>query len=294
MSETERLDFWAGYQPGFRFSEHPVGSEAFFADVERHRYRLEPHIPEIVRFERWSGSDVLEAGCGIGTDGTRFARAGARYTGVDESETALELASRRFESNGLEASFERASVTALPFEDASFDLVYSHGVIHHIPDTEAAVREFHRVLRPGGTALVMLYHRDSLNYRFNIMLVRRALAAALAVPGAAVLIAKATGEERAVLEGHCELLREHGARYLTDRQLFLSNNTDGPGNPLSKVYSRDQARELFAAFGDVGTAVRFLNLRLFPGGDRLASTPVARRLGRRWGWHLYVVAVKRA
>ncbi len=292
MSAPVRREFWTEYQPGFRFSDHPVGSDEFFAEVEEHRYRLEPHIPEVVRFDRWAGAEVLEAGCGIGTDGARFARAGARYTGIDESETALTLASRRFDVEGLTGEFARGSVTSLPFEDAAFDLVYSHGVIHHLPDSGRAVEEFARVLRPGGTALVMLYHRDSVNYRVNIMLIRRALATALAIPGAVRAVAAATGERRPVLEGHRELLREHGPRYLTDTQLFLSNNTDGPGNPLSKVYSRREMRGLFASFESLETQVRFLNLRLLPGGERLAQTNLARRLERRWGWHLYVSATK--
>lgn len=293
MSTTQK-QFWTEYQPGFRFSASTPGTPEFFAEVETHRYSLEPHIPEVVRFSDWSGADVLEAGCGVATDGARFARAGARYTAVDQSSTALELARRRFELEGLEGRFRRSSVTELPFEDESFDLVYSHGVIHHIPDTKGAVSEFHRVLRPGGIALVMLYHRDSLNYRFTIMGLRRVLAAALLLPGAATILSRLTGEDPNVLADHKRLLREHGLRYLTERRLFLSNNTDGPGNPLSKVYGRKDAAELFAGFVNVTTAVRFLNLRIFPGGDRLAKAAPARRLERRWGWHLYVRATKEA
>ena len=294
MTESAREAFWTDYQPGFRFTNADAGTREFYESVERHRYALEPHIPEVVGFERWAGRDVLEAGCGIATDGLRFARAGARYTGLDGSPTAVELARRRFEMFGVDGRFEQGSVARLPFDDESFDLVFSHGVIHHTHETEAAVADFHRVLRPGGTALVMLYHRDSLNHHVTIMGVRRALAALLVVPGAAAAVARATGEDPAVLEGHRQLLREHGAGYLTDRQLFLSNNTDGPGNPLSKVYSRDDARRLFARFNDVQTAVRFLNLRAYPGGDRLARTRVAQALGRRAGWHLYVKATKTA
>jgi ubiquinone/menaquinone biosynthesis C-methylase UbiE len=286
----QRRSFWTRYQPGFRFTDAQVGTAQFFSDVERHRYELEPHIPEVVRFPAWRGRDVLEAGCGIATDGVQFARAGSRYTGVDFSSTALDLARRRFELEGVEGSFVQCSVTDLPFPDGSFDLVYSNGVIHHEPRTEQVVSEFHRVLRPGATALVMVYHRDSFNYRFSIMTVRRSLAALLSLPGVAAAVSKATGEHRDVLQGHRELLSEHGVRYLLDRDLFLSHNTDGPGNPLSKVYSRNEIRRLFGAFAQVHTAVRFLNLRLYPGGHRLAGSPLGRRLERRWGWHLYVSA----
>jgi SAM-dependent methyltransferase len=291
--EPKQNAFWTTYQPGLRFATSPAGSPAFFREVEEHRYRLEPHIPDIARFADWRERDVLEVGCGIATDGARFARAGAHYVGVDPSPTALELARRRFELEPLEGRFAPASATELPFEDASFDLVYSHGVIHHIPETERAVDEFHRVLKPGGEALVMLYHRDSLNYRVNIMVVRRLLALALLLPGATSAISRLVGEGEAVLEGHRELLRRHRLRYLTDRQLFLSNNTDGPGNPLSKVYSRSEARRLFASFTEVQIAVRYLNLRLFPGGERVAATGLGRSLAHRVGWHLYVRA-KRA
>jgi SAM-dependent methyltransferase len=285
-------EFWNEHQPGFRFSAEEVGTPEFFAEVERHRYALEPHIPEVVGFHRWKGCDVLEAGCGMGTDGSRFARAGASYTGLDISDSALALARRRFDLMGCEGSFVRGSVTDLPFADRSFDLVYSHGIIHHVADTERAVAEFHRVLRPQGTALVMVYHQASLNYWFNIMVLRRAMAPLLALPGAPAVAARLTGEDADFVAGHRGLLAEHGARYLLDAQLFLSKNTDGPANPLSKSYTRADVRALFRSFADVKTHVRYLNLRLWPAGERLAHSGLARRLEHRIGWHLYAEAQK--
>jgi SAM-dependent methyltransferase len=291
MTEPTRA-FWTDYQPGFRFTTEPPGTPAFFIAVERHRYELEPHVLDVAQFERWRGKDVLEAGCGIGTDGARFARSGARYTGVDQSETALRLARARFAIEAIPGRFERTQIDVLPFEERSFDLVFSHGVIHHMANTEAAVAEFHRVLRPGGQALVMLYHRNSLNYRLSIMLLRRLLAAVLLVPGGVSLVRMLSGERPDVLEGQRRLLQTHGWRYLTDRARFLSNNTDGPGNPLSKVYSRREAERLFSGFDSVTTEVRYLNLRIYPGGTWFARTSVGDRLARRFGWHLYVRATK--
>jgi ubiquinone/menaquinone biosynthesis C-methylase UbiE len=253
---------------------------------------MEPHIPEIARFERWSDHYVLDAGCGIATDGLQFARAGAHYTGLDLSPVALELARRRFELERQTGRFVQGSVNQLPFEEEAFDLVYSHGVLHHVRDTQQAVDEFYRVLRPGGTALVMVYHRDSLNYRVNIMVLRRSLAGVLLLPHGTDLVAKLTGEAPEFLEAHRDLLRKLGARYLTDRELFLSKNTDGPANPLSKVYSRRDALELFRRFKEVKLQTRFLNLRIYPGGERLAATRLARRLERRFGWYLYIEATK--
>jgi ubiquinone/menaquinone biosynthesis C-methylase UbiE len=287
-----RNRFWTEYQPGFRVSAAPVGTRRFFEEVEAHRYSLEPAIPEMAAFERWCDKDVLEAGCGIATDGINFARAGARYTGVDFSKTALSVARERFAEEGRDGRFVQGSVAALPFEDDSFDLVYSNGVLHHIPEVERAVGEIHRVLRPGGRAVVMLYHRDSLNHKVNILLLRRIFAVLLILPGVPRLIGMLTGERESLLVRHRRLLMTHGLHYLTDRQLFLSNNTDGPGNPYSRVYGRSDGARLFRDFARVTTRVRFLNLRIYPFGEWLATTRLARALERRIGWHLWIEAVK--
>ena len=286
----KRRDFWSTYQPGFRAAKSPIGSTSFFNEVTEQRYELEPHIPEMVRFTDWAGCRVLEAGCGIGTDGARFARAGARYTGLDFSMSAPALARRRFELERLNGQFVAGSVSTLPFRDATFDLVFSHGVVHHVPDTEAAISEFHRVLKPGGTVLVMLYHRRSLNYYFTILVLRRALVALLLIPGASKLLSKLTREPEDVLSGHGRLLKEHGARYIMNPDLFLSHNTDGPGNPLSKVYSREQGRSLLESskFQNVQADVRYLNLRLYPGGTHFSKTRMAKMIEHRVGWHLYL------
>jgi SAM-dependent methyltransferase len=288
------LDYWTQYQPGFKFSRHPVGSREFFDEVTAHRYALEPAILEMARFAERGGLDVLDAGCGIATDGLQFASHGARYTGMDRSETALAVARPRFADAGMPAEFVHGSLTDLPFAPRSFDLVYSNGVIHHIPETQRVVDEFSRVLRPGGQAVVMVYHRASLNYYVSILLIRRLLALAVMLPRAVETLSRITGEPASVIEGHRGLLRQHGLRYLRDKELFLSNNTDGPGNPLSKVYTAMEAKAMFerAGFRNVETQVRFLNLRVFPGGARLAATRLAQRLEVRFGWHLWITATK--
>ena len=287
-------EFWSRYQPGCRFARSPIGTKRFFDEVTEDRYSLEPHIPDVVRFERWSDANVLEAGCGIGTDGSRFAAAGARYTGLDFSPSALALARQRFDLENLQGHFAKGSITALPFADESFDLVFSHGVIHHVRDTAVAIEEFYRVLKPGGTALVMVYHRHSFNYYVTIMLLRRLLIGLLTLPGGTRFVSRLTGEPEAILAGHRSLLDMHGVRYVLDGALFLSHNTDGPGNPLSKVYSRADLRDLFSScFRVIRMEVRYLNLRLYPGGARLATTRVGSRLEQRIGWHLYIEARKR-
>jgi SAM-dependent methyltransferase len=291
----EKREFWSDYQPGFRFAGSPVGTREFFDEVSAYRDSIEPHIPEVVDFPRWSGASVLEAGCGIGTDGVRFARAGASYTGFDFSPTAVSLASHRFDMEGLPGRFVSGSVTRLPLRDETFDLVFSHGVIHHVDDTAAAVREFSRVLKPGGTALIMVYHRSSLNYHVSIMLLRRLLIGLLLLPRGERLVSKVTREPEDVIRGHKDLLARHGSGYIRDRALFLNHNTDGPGNPLAKVYTQTELTQLVPPeLQVVRTAVRYLNLRLYPGGSRFSATRAGRRLERRVGWHLYIECHKQA
>src|ERR1051325_2595584 len=123
--------FWQEHPCGTKFADAEVGSRAFFDAVEEHRYRTEWHIPEAAVFDKTEGLRVLEIGCGLGTDGARFARAGAVYTGVDLTEAAVALARGRCELERLPGEFRVADAEALEFADESFALVYSHGVLHH-------------------------------------------------------------------------------------------------------------------------------------------------------------------
>lgn len=143
------------------------GTREFFDEVEEIRYRYHYHLPPL--FERMKaacgeGGRLLEVGCGMGTDILQLARMGLEVTGVDLTESGIGLAERRFALYGSEADLRVADAESLPFDDESFDLVYSFGVLHHTPDTGKAVAETHRVLKKGGKAFIMLYYRPSLNY----------------------------------------------------------------------------------------------------------------------------------
>ena len=131
---------------------------AFFDQIERERYEWEPNIPTFARWERARGKKVLEIGVGAGTDCINWVRAGANVTGIDLTDHAIELTGERLALEGLSADLQRIDCENLPFEDDSFDIVYSWGILHHTPNTERAIAEAHRVLKPGGTALIMLYN----------------------------------------------------------------------------------------------------------------------------------------
>jgi ubiquinone/menaquinone biosynthesis C-methylase UbiE len=259
--------------------------------VEAHRYTKEWHIPIAADFQSARGLKVLEIGCGLGTDGAQFAAAGADYTGVDLTEAAVELARKRFELFDLSGTFQTADAEHLDFADESFDLVYSHGVLHHTPETGKAIREIHRVLRPGGRAVVMLYHRGSYNYRVNISVLRRAGAQLLKSERGVKLVQRLTGEPLESLREHAKLLRTEKDSYLKPAE-FLSQNTDGAGNPLARVYSRREARELFKDFSEVTLKTYFLNKRWLPVIGNLLPRSLESRLASRWGWHLWIYAKK--
>jgi len=280
-------EFWDSKPCGSDTSQAAALSPEYFREVEAFRYQLEPHILDVVPFAAFRNKQVLEIGCGLGTDGARFAAAGADYQAVDLTPQALHFAKANFTSRGLHGKFTQINAEQLPFSDATFDLVYSHGVIHHIPQTERVVSEMYRVLKPGGKAIVMVYHRHSFNYYVNILFVRRLGALLLLLPGGPAIAAKLTGEKREIMDSHRQRFRDRGFSYLSTKE-FLSANTDGPGNPLSKVYSRSEALELFRQFHNVKTEIHYLNRRRLP----LIGHWLPQNFDRRWGWHLYIEALK--
>lgn len=128
--------------------EGDKNSPDYFLNVERVRYLQQPWQREFFKFEAFSGHRILEIGVGHGTDLMQFARAGAICAGVDITDNHLRL--RNFSLQGKQVELYKADAVRLPFADHSFDCVYSFGVIHHIPESQAVVREIFRVLRPGG------------------------------------------------------------------------------------------------------------------------------------------------
>ena len=283
--------FWQANPCGVKFAEAAPGTRRFYELVEAHRYSKEWHIPNAADFAGARGLKVLEIGCGLGTDGAQFAKAGADYTGVDLTEAAVDLARRRFELFDLPGKFQTADAENLVFSDETFDLVYSHGVLHHTPGTQKAIQEIHRVLRPHGRAVAMLYHRDSYNYRVNISLLRRAGAQLLRWESGIKLVNEITGEPIESLREHAQLLKTEKESYLKP-DAFLSQNTDGAGNPLARVYSRKDARELFKDFSEVTLKTYFLNKRWLPLIGNVLPRSLESRLASRWGWHLWIYATK--
>ncbi len=156
--KEEVRDFWNADPCGSRY----LGDRAGFEAHARARFQLEPYIHEFSGFARSSGQRVLEVGVGMGADYLEWLKAGAQATGVDLSSTSLERAKRRCEMAGYAPDLRVSDAEHLPFPDGAFDIVYSYGVMHHSPDTPQCIREAWRVLKPGGTLRIMIYHHPSL------------------------------------------------------------------------------------------------------------------------------------
>ena len=151
---------------------HPRGSREYFRELDARifhpRYmRLTVAdgdtraFSRYVDFEGLAGKDVLEVGCGSGIAVQLFAEAGANVTAVDLTPWAVETTRARLAAFGLDGEVLEADGEDLPLADASFDVVFSWGVIHHTTDMGRALAELVRVCRPGGTLVLMLYHRHS-------------------------------------------------------------------------------------------------------------------------------------
>jgi ubiquinone/menaquinone biosynthesis C-methylase UbiE len=146
----------------------PADTRAYYDEFargyERHRRPNDPYgyhalidDLEIDLTQRYgSGRDVLECGCGTGLLLERIKSFARSAHGIDLSPGMLDLARAR----GLDV--REGSVTALPFEDASFDVTCSFKVLAHVPDIGKALSEMARVTRPGGVVLAELYNPLSL------------------------------------------------------------------------------------------------------------------------------------
>ncbi len=133
----------------------------WFRQVEEYRYKLEPFIHSVAQFTRHCGKRMLEIGVGAGTDHLQWARAGLDCYGVDLTDAAIETTRKHLALHGRTSNLQRLNAEALPFGNDFFDLVYSWGVIHHSESPAKIVGEIHRILKPGGRFIGMMYGRRS-------------------------------------------------------------------------------------------------------------------------------------
>src|SRR5215470_13519228 len=252
--------------------------DKFFTAYDRFRYENERHLPACLDALNVSGKRVLEIGLGEGSDAEHLIRHGAIWSGIDLTSESVERVRARLMLRELpHEELRQGSVLDLPFADDHFDIVFSHGVLHHVPDIRQAQSEIHRVLRPGGELVIMVYARWSLNYLLSIGLIRRAaLLAAFPLAQAGIL---KPGPAHGTLAAHLGNARETGLlRYLRLEE-FVHRNTDGPANPYALVYDRRRIERDFPSFRVTRSYKRFMHA---------PPLPVHRLPGETFmGWHMW-------
>lgn len=251
----------------------PEGTREFYNEIDRRFWRAAwfAHRPGEKIFSRFidypnlKGRRVLEIGCGAGALTAQLAKNGAEITAVDLTSHAVALTRRRLEVFGLPGDVRQVDAENLDLPDESFDLVWSWGVIHASSNTEKIIEHIYRVLRPGGETRLMVYHKSSINYWINYMLIR------------------------GVLFG--------GLLWHTPQQL-CDVYSDGL---IAKAYTAATFKEMLGKhFGKVRTEVcgQKDELWLIPGcklKDKLVdATPdaLARPLTDRFGWYLWALGTK--
>lgn len=248
-------EFWNSDPCGTRY----LNDGDDFAAHARARYALESYIPEFAQFTSARGLKVLEIGVGMGADYLEWLKAGARATGVDLSEISLAKARRRCEAAGYRPDLRVADAEQLPFEEETFDIVYSYGVMHHSPDPAQCLREARRVLKPGGQARIMLYHHPSLT-------------------GAMLWLRYGVGRRKSMRQSVYNHLESPGTKTYTEDEI----------RSMMSGFENLSFRQVFSP-GDL--LLNQPSARFQSGRYRLAWKLYPRRLARRWarGWGLFML-----
>jgi len=277
VNEAQVQAFWGAHPCGEQFvsGADDIGYERFFTEYDRFRYTREAHILRCLDEVAFRGRKVLEIGLGLGADAEQIIRRGGRWSGIDLTAESVDRVTTRLELRKLPyEEIRQGSVLELPFPDNSFDVVFSHGVLHHVPDIHMAQSEMARVLRPSGEAVIMLYARYSLNYMVSVALVRRlGLMAMYGLDRAGVHVGGIYGR-------HVANAQQVGLAHYLRMSSFVHRNTDGPDNPYSKVYGLADVRRDFPLFEITRAHKEFMHAPPLPVG-RLGLEHVA-------GWHLWV------
>lgn len=227
-----------------------------------------PYLSEYVLKEKLRTKRILEIGLGYGTLGALIARQACDYFGLDIARGPARIMQYRLELLGLKDSSGagQGSALALPFVNGSFDYVYSIGCLHHTGNLALAVQEVHRVLKPGGRAIIMLYNRHSFRQVVHVKWI----------------------QIRDWLKGRI------GKGDLETRiRAMYDSDASGEAAPYTEYVTRAQVRDAFGAFSQITIDVQNFDDYALAGG--LITIPrkwFLNTIGRRLGLDLYITASK--
>lgn len=276
MNELEIENFWDRYPCGdFQvggLQQHRGDYEAFFTDYDHFRYRQHKHLLSCLDNIEFQNKHVLEIGLGQGADSEQIIKRGAIWSGLDLTHESVSRVQTRLSLRQLpHNSLKQGSVLEIPYEDNSFDIVFSHGVLHHVPDISLAQSEIHRVLKPKGELIIMVYARWSLNYLLSISIIRRLGLIPL------YLMNRNVG---GLVGQHIANARAIGLRRYLSMKNFIHKNTDGPLNPYSKVYDLNTLKKDFTSFDVTRTYKNFMHAPPLTAAQHLPLEHIL-------GWHLW-------
>ncbi len=162
-AKKEVQNYWEKGSCGEAYTEGSLTEVEAFSKQAQVRYRLEPYLKSFAQFEEGAGKKVLEIGVGMGADHLEWAKSKpALLQGIDLTKRAVNFTINRLNLYKFTPNIQQSDAESLPFNDKTFDIVYSWGVLHHSPHTQKAFNEVCRVLKPQGVARVMVYHTWSL------------------------------------------------------------------------------------------------------------------------------------
>lgn len=230
---NQRVRSWWNAHPFIYFVDGEEGSWEFFRNVDRKFLKWIPFAQEggypfltnFIDMHGLKGKKVLDVGCGTGVLTEQFVRMGADVTAIDITPKAVELTKKRLALYNLRAEVLEGDAQRMPFSSNTFDFVCAWGCLMHMPETPKAISEIHRVLKPGGAMLAMMYHKNSVHLRLAIQFFKG-------------------------------ILQLQYLRY--DNQSLINRHTDGflaGGNELAKFYSRSEFQKLFSAFNDTKLSI---------------------------------------
>jgi ubiquinone/menaquinone biosynthesis C-methylase UbiE len=268
LYKQRAIEQWTKNPIGFHVAHFQEGTMDFFDEIRKDRHNnYAPWMLKTFNFEQYKNKKVLEIGVGVGTDHLELAKSGAILTGIDITLESVELTNKNLKLHGYKSNLLVADAEYLPFKDNSFDIVYSFGVLHHTPNTQKAINEVYRALKPQGRAIISLYHKNSLSFWGFVFL-------------------------------YDFILRGKFIKMTLEKRISAIEKGGEETKPLVKLFTKKQARELFNKFEKIKIFTRHVG---FPNSDCLLKRifniiPIKfffEFLANKWfGWYLIIEAEK--
>lgn len=249
---------------GDYLKEYEPNSLTYFDAIRFNRYFVtDPWMLNSIDFTLAKGKKLLEIGHGIGSDLLTFAENGAEVYGIDITQTHHEMAKLNFNLHNKACTLKIGSAEELEYPSDFFDVVYSHGVLHHVSDTFKCIEEAYRVLKPSGRLIITLYYKWSAFHIYYKLLLQ------------------------GILKGNLFKLGYRGLMATIER------GADGTHNgPFVRTFSKKTLRHYLKNFSEVNIKIAHFKGNHLPPFRRLFPSPLETALEKFIGWYVIAHAKK--